>query len=260
MLYKTETYKDGQHTATVVPQVQPTYFDLSFRGNTYSELFKIASIKEAWDFTHSNSQIASRLTLYSLIGMRSDRRFTQGGSFDLEPICNFINQMNFGRVRVFDPHSDVVLALINNSERITPENYIVDSFKDSVADVIVSPDAGAYKKLYGICEKYSIPLVAASKVRDKSGEPKVTISEDLRSKRCLIADDLADGGRTFSTLAKKLKLWGASYVSLYVSHGQFNYGLDPLLKDGIDHIFTTNAYRDITHSRVTQYRIKELID
>ena len=52
---------------------QYVYFGILF----YEDLFTIASIKEAWDFDIENKRNTSIITIYCLIGQRSDRRFKE---------------------------------------------------------------------------------------------------------------------------------------------------------------------------------------
>jgi ribose-phosphate pyrophosphokinase len=79
---------------------------INIRGNSYEDLFKAATIKEAWDAENSlNKNGIATLTLYCLIGQRSDRRFHKAASFDLKVITNFINAMKFDKVSILHPHS-----------------------------------------------------------------------------------------------------------------------------------------------------------
>ena len=51
-------------------------------------------------------------------------------------------------------------------------------------------------------------------------------------------DDICDGGRTFIECAKLLKAAGVGSMALYVSHGIFSKGLDPLENAGFTQVFT----------------------
>lgn len=251
MKYEIKKFKDGQVTATIIKNGN---LEISMRGNSYEDLFTAASIKEAWDAENStNKTNYATLTLYCLIGQRSDRRFEKATSFDLKIIANFINNLKFDKVYLFHPHSAISLALINNAEAISHFQYVEKTFNTLENAVLVSPDAGAYKTTYDIANQLKASLVPSNKVRVK-GEPLISIQGDVENKNCLIVDDLADGGRTFKNLAAALKEQGAKKVYLYVSHGQFNYGFDEL-KEYIDHIYCTNSYRDINDDFVTQYKV-----
>ena len=255
MKYKTNKFKDGQVSAKILESGD---LDIKIRGNSYEDLFKIASIKEAWDSENTlNKKNNSILTIYCLIGQRSDRRFNKGESFDLKIISKFINNMNFDKVYIFHPHSDISLALINNSEKISHFEYVEKTFSQIGNPILVSPDAGAYKTTYEIAQKLNADLVPSNKVRI-DGVPVISIQGDVKGKECLIVDDLADGGRTFKFLAEALKEQGATKVFLYITHGQFNYGLEEL-KETINHIFCTNSYKNIDDDFVTQYKLDDIM-
>ena len=251
MMYKVKKFHDGQIASEITEQGD---LEVALRGSSYEDLFAAASIKEAWDASNAlNKTGAATLTLFCLIGQRSDRRFHENESFDLKVIANFINSMHFDQVRILHPHSSVSLALIRNSIEISHFKYVQKAYESLNEPTLVSPDAGAFKATYDIAQKLESDLVPSNKVR-VNNEPVIKVQGDVEGKECLIVDDLADGGRTFKNLAKELKEQGATKVYLYVTHGQFNYGFDELI-GMIDHIFCTNSYRDITNDYVTQFKV-----
>lgn len=251
MNYQIEKFKDGQVTAKIL---ESGNLDIKIRGNSYEDLFKIAALKEAWDAENvTNKTAIATLTVYCLIGQRSDRRFNKGASFDLKIITNFINTMKFDKVSILHPHSAISLALIDNSDQISHFKYVEKAYKTLHNPVLVSPDAGAYKTTHEIAEKLNADLVPSNKVR-VDGVPVISIQGDVKGKECLIVDDLADGGRTFKFLAQELKSQGAKKVFLYVTHAQFNYGFDEL-KETIDHVYCTNSFKDIDDKYVTQFKV-----
>jgi ribose-phosphate pyrophosphokinase len=251
MTYKTKRFKDGQVASEIT---ETGNLKAALRGNTYADLFQAASIKEAWDSnTKAHKHARSKLTLYCLIGQRSDRRFNENESFDLKVICDFINSMGYDEVQVFHPHSDVTLALIQNSKRISHFEYVKQAFELMDHPTLVSPDAGAYKTTHEIAEKLNSTLIPANKVR-VDGKPHIQLQGDVSSQHCLIVDDILDGGRTFMELAKILKANGAASVSLYISHGIFSYGFDEI-KKYVDHIYTTNSFQEFDNDFVTCFEV-----
>ena len=225
------------------------------RINSYEDLFYVRSIadiiKYQWDPKHF------RLFIPCMFGQRSDRRFDCMQSFDLKLITDIINECGFSRVSIFDPHSDVCLALIKNSEKISSFTCVNDTVEDIRSkDVdenriylgnltLVSPDAGAYKKVFEYGQKLNLPVMAAVKYRDKDGNISLSFTQDVKDKDCLIVDDLCDGGYTFELLAKALKENGARKVYLYISHGIFSKGFVKLIEAGIERVYCTNSVRDI---------------
>jgi len=255
MKYDVKKFNDGQVTAKIIESGD---IHIKIRGNSYEDLFRAAAIKEAWDSENStNKNVVAKLSIFCLIGQRSDRRFNKGESFDLKVICKFINEMKFDKVFILHPHSPISLALINNSEKVSHFEFVEKTYNKIGNPILVSPDAGAYKTTHEIAEKLNADLVPSNKVR-VDGVPVISIQGNVKDKECLIVDDLADGGRTFKFLATALKEQGASKVYLYVTHAQFNYGFDEL-KESIDHVYCTNSFKDINDEFVTQYKLEVII-
>jgi len=253
MSYEIKKFKDNQVTSQITAKGN---LHIKIRGNSYEDLFTIASIKEAWDAAHTlDKTVTSQLTMYCLIAQRSDRRFNDGESFDLKIITRFINNLNFDKVAILHPHSAISLALITNAVAIDHFKYVDKAFNEIGSPVLISPDAGAYKTTHHIAEQLGADLVPSNKVRI-DGAPQISIQGDVKGKKCLIVDDLADGGRTFKYLAEALKKQGATQVFLYVTHGQFNYGFDEL-KESIDKVYCTNSYKDIDDDFVVQFEVIE---
>ena len=173
-------------------------------------------------------------------------------------ICPIINSQNFSRVSVIDPHSDVLEACLNNFDKINNfrlVNFALESLNGrSAQTAIVSPDAGALKKIYDIAKEFNITNVTtASKVRDIStGDVLRTElpTMDLTDiEHIIIIDDICDGGRTFIELAKEIKKQTDKPIYLIVTHGIFSAGYEKL-SDVLDGIFCTNSFKDVNFPTV----------
>lgn len=123
--------------------------------------------------------------------------------------------------------------------------------------IVVSPDAGASKKIYKLAEQigYKGHIYTATKDRDKNGNLTKQSIPNLDNDRFIhcdkdyiIIDDICDGGATFINLGKIIKnsrhqkCTGKTY--LIVTHGIFSKGLEELSKY-FDGIYCTNSYKDI---------------
>lgn len=183
---------------------------------------------------------------------RQDRVCAPGEAFGLKYMAKLLTDMNFACITTFDPHSDVTGALLkaNGNVDIITQADIVSMWplmKSAAAQsnmVLVSPDAGANKKTSEVAKVLGKDgFVRADKLRDvTNGKILETIvyTDNLHGKSAFIVDDICDGGATFIALAQKLKEKGADNVYLYVTHGIFSKGIDPLIKAGIDGIYTTD--------------------
>lgn len=180
---------------------------------------------------------------------RQDRVTKREVSFSLKVAAKLIDDLGYDEVISYDVHSDVTAALVSNMRIISQAEIItqhfpeLDTFIKSDITAIIAPDAGAAKKAGAVSRAYKLPLFQATKVRDIStGEIKETkIYDDVRNYECLIIDDICDGGRTFTELAKVLRDSGASKIYLYVTHGIFSKGYD-VFNGLIDGLYSTDSF------------------
>lgn len=241
--YEKIKYADNQVSIKLTPgYVLDSHIWIKSRMNSYEDLFYILSATEA--LQSMNKQCSLIVTCF--LSQRSDRRFFEGQSFDLKIMSRIINAQNYRNVKLIHPHSDVLPALIDNSEVISSQEYVAWAVVDiertiNEEVILVSPDAGAYKQVYKYGEVFRRNVVSGNKSRDLlSGDVHLDINGSVHSRTCLIVDDYCDGGRTFTGLAIKLKELGASKVYLYVTHGLFSYGLE-VFREIIDGVYCTNS-------------------
>ncbi len=199
---------------------------------------------------------------------RQDRVCNNGEAFSLKAFAGVINSLNFSKVIVCDPHSEVIGAVFDNVTVIS-QKQIINKFQAFIEKVIVSssvfisPDAGSNKKTSEIAKYFNHnSFVRADKLRDLStGEIKETIvyaTETIKGADVFIVDDICDGGRTFIELAKVLKRKDVNTVNLYVTHGIFSKGTKVLFENGIDAIYTTNSFFEIVPSNVDSQKVNIL--
>jgi ribose-phosphate pyrophosphokinase len=188
---------------------------------------------------------------------RQDRKCNPGEAFSLKVMADLINSMNFDEVRILDPHSDVTPALINNC-RVRKLEEIVRSHINlqalALKTTAIAPDAGAAKKVFEIAKHAQSRFYTAEKIRDvRDGSIQLTTvhASNLTGHDVTIWDDICDGGRTFIELAKVLKEMGVHEINLFVTHGIFSKGYDPLFEAGISRIYTTDSFDPPAHPNVT---------
>lgn len=197
------------------------------------------------------------LTLPYIPNARMDRVKDRDEVFTLKHFTEFLNGLNFNPVKVFDPHSNVSEALIENIEILNIGNFITNTlFKGIerskiVPDFLFFPDEGAMKRY---AKLFDIPFVYGQKDRDwKTGEIKGLniIGEVKERSTYLIIDDICSRGGTFLYSASKLKDLGAGDIYLYVSHCENTILEGDLLKSGlIKKVFTTNSIFTKSHDLV----------
>lgn len=194
------------------------------------------------------------LVLTYLPYARQDRVCDKGEAFSLKVIAKLIKTLDFEKVFLFDPHSDVAPAVFDaldiNIQVFTQFDLInrnLDLVNRIKNCILVSPDAGANKKTAEIAKYLDHScFVRADKLRELStGKIKETIvyCDDFKGQDVAIIDDICDGGRTFIELAKVCKAKNCGKIILYVTHGIFSQGVDTLFNNGIDEIWTTNSFK-----------------
>ncbi len=193
---------------------------------------------------------------------RQDRLMTKGEPLSVKVYADLINQQKFDSVTIFDPHSDVTPALLNNCKVIDNHLFIEKIIKNLPKEtVLISPDGGALKKIYKLASHLqNYEVVECSKSRNvKTGKISgfKVYTDDLKGKLCLIVDDICDGGATFLGLAKELKAKNSGKLYLAVSHGIFSKGFEKLSQE-FECVFTTNSFKDIDNKFVNQIKFEDL--
>ncbi|AOC94934.1 Ribose-phosphate pyrophosphokinase 2 [Flavobacterium anhuiense] len=193
---------------------------------------------------------------------RQDRVMIPGEPLSVKVYADIINAMQLNKVYVFDAHSEVTPALLNNST-VIPNYTFIKAVLGNIGNYVklISPDGGALKKIYKVSEFLGgVEVVECSKSRDvKTGKLSgfKVYEDDLQGMDCLIVDDICDGGGTFVGLAEELKKKNAGKLYLAVSHGIFNKGFEVL--NCFDGIFTTNSFKDFEGESVKVIKLETLV-
>jgi ribose-phosphate pyrophosphokinase len=265
-------FPDGQQSITIdsAPAfIKGSDVKLYSRLNNFRDLELIICANQAL-----RDMTVSSVHLYTpyFMGARSDRKFTEGSiNYLKQVICPIINSQNFDSILVVDPHSDVLEACLNNYLKM--DNHTVVKHALSNIDnkngahnriCLVSPDAGAFKKIFDVAQKFDITnVVTAMKHRDiRSGKithtevPNLPVSIDGEEMKYVIVDDICDGGRTFTELAKAIQNQRPdAKIYLIVTHGIFSAGFEELSK-WFEKIYTTNSVKDIENeSLLMQFNV-----
>lgn len=213
-----------------------------------NDLIELMMITDALREVTPNTRI--NLFLPYMPGGRQDRRCVKGEAFSLKVYAGVINSLRFGSVITVDPHSDVTVALLENVKVVTQLDVISKflKFANVVNEgILISPDSGSNKKVFEIAKYFNMSsFVRADKLRNLStGDIIETLiyKDDFEGKNVICPDDLIEGGLTFIKLAEACKKKNCGKFILYASHGILSKGVDHLLNNGIDEIYTTNSYR-----------------
>ena len=257
---KVEFFPDG------TPRFDLSDFYYIFNGN-YSE-----SIRFQWNYesneelvflyflkSHFNKYFSKEkmeLFIPYLPNARMDRTKAEYEVFTLKYFCNLINMMEFHRVFVYDIHSDVSMALLDNCLNRNPASEISTILTNipGVSDneyILYFPDAGAAKRYSKMFP--ALPYCYGEKDRDwKTGKIRgLKIRDngiDLKGKTVMMIDDICSYGGSLHYSALELQKYEPDKIHAFVSHCE-NSVLDKekgtLIKDlennTVERLFTTDS-------------------
>lgn len=232
----------------------PIFVELVYENSM--DIVNLIFVKKYLDNTYPLTHVILKMDYipYS----RMDRQ-TKNQMFTGKYFAEFINSLNFDVVQVFDPHSNVVVGILNKVVETELENPIRAIIDEEDIDVIFYPDNGANKKYSEIFTDISIPQIYGNKHRDLDTgaitDYNVYCDMDLSGKTILIVDDLCVKGYTTLFAAKKLKELGAERVVFYCSHCEnaIHEG-ELLITNYVDKIYTTNSLVFEKHPKITVFR------
>jgi ribose-phosphate pyrophosphokinase len=239
-------FPDGQTHVQVLRIYNETPCSVFWPIRDNDELIQLLQLSDALDRVRSQKK---KLVIPYLMGARFDRVMQAGDSFDLKVIAQLINSCNFEKVSIFDVHSEVALALIENSTNFS-NLFLVDCYNQPDA-VLICPDAGAAKKSFCYMEgnENITDIAHCIKSRDLSNG-NITLNvldpEKCKGRNCVIIDDICDGGATFIAIAKQIQ---PKTLTLIVSHGIFSKGFNEL-ENYFTEIIVSDSYKSEYQSNI----------
>lgn len=247
ILIKRSTFPAGETMLSIQDnKVYPPDIELAgmihFNFESNGELIDLLLLTDAIRRFYRNIKLSLKMAYVPYA--RQDRVCNIGESLSIKVITDLINSQNYHSVVIYNAHSDVTPALLNNvcNASIVTLAGFLDSVCPQYRTILVSPDAGANKKVFDFAMKKGYNTVRADKTRDVStGKITGTVvySESVGDKDFLILDDICDGGYTFLKLAEELRKLTTGKIYLYVTHGIFSKGYEELEKH-FDAIFVSN--------------------
>ena len=223
-------------------------------GAEWSDVQKLISL---------SSIIRNKGTLYIpyLLGARSDRKFTNNGTFYLQDVISpLINNLKFKRVKIFDPHSNVACDSIKNSIACSNIPYARQAISDMLWDDdilfnLVAVDKGSTAKIQALKKEGSLlnaNVVQLSKTRNLTTGTITDLtveSKILPNAPSIIVDDIIDGGATFIRAKEVMeKQTKSSFFGLIASHGIFSNGVK-VLKEHFNYICVTDSRPQMNNFR-----------
>lgn len=231
--FQLQTKDDAKGVTIEAPIRNPNeLFNVALAGNVLANLYEKVN-----------------LDIRYLMAARMDRPIDDNQPFTLGVVGDMLfppHMRAFDKIRILDPHSSVTVNLLN-ADPVLPFNVVSQVLATLGGNtVVVIPDKGATERSrllgkgaadFARMEKERDPQTGA--ITNMRLDPEDVILNKVYNRRCLIVDDICDGGATFVKAAEILKEAGAAEVFLYVTHGIFSKKL-PL--PGIKSIFVTDSF------------------
>jgi len=156
---------------------------------------------------------------------RQDRKMGGRTPISAKLVANLITRAGADRVLTMDLHSGQIQGFFDiptDNLLATPvlAEDIRDHYQKAKELMIVSPDVGGVSRARALADRLNADLAIVDKRRSAPGQSEVmNIIGDVKGRRCIVFDDIVDGGGTLCNAATALIDAGATEVSAYVSHG-----------------------------------------
>ncbi|BCV64993.1 ribose-phosphate pyrophosphokinase [Shewanella carassii] len=216
-------------------------------------IMQLLLIKDALDRAAPGIQVSLQLPYFPYA--RQDRVCVAGEAFSAAVMAGLLRNAGFSQIRCWDLHSAVSEQLLE-AEQVHQAQLVcqfpqLKQWLQTHQAALLAPDKGSSHKITKVADALSAvgieaEVFQASKRRDPATGAILAseLDADVAGRSLLILDDICDGGRTFIELARLLKQKGAARVGLYVTHGLFSRGIEPL-EGLIDAVFTTDSLRPL---------------
>jgi ribose-phosphate pyrophosphokinase len=161
---------------------------------------------------------------------RQDRKTGGRTPISAKLVANIITRAGADRVLTMDLHSGQIQGFFDiptDNMLSTPvlAQDIRENYVKAKELMIVSPDVGGVVRARALAKRLDADLAIVDKRRAGPGVSEVmNIIGDVKGRRCVLFDDIIDGGGTICNAAQALVNEGAAEVSAYVSHGVLSGG------------------------------------
>ncbi len=161
---------------------------------------------------------------------RQDRKVGGRTPISAKLVANLIEKAGADRVLTLELHAGQIQGFFDiptDNMFATPvlEADVRDHYGDVADLMVVSPDVGGVIRARALANRLGADLAIVDKRREKAGVSEVmNIIGDVEGRRCLLVDDIIDGGGTLCNAADALMKAGAKAVSAYSTHGVLSNG------------------------------------
>ncbi|MBP7651137.1 MAG: ribose-phosphate pyrophosphokinase, partial [Phenylobacterium sp.] len=156
---------------------------------------------------------------------RQDRKTGGRTPISAKLVSNLIERAGADRVLTMDLHSGQIQGFFDiPTDNLVSAPLLAADIKENYEKtselMIVSPDVGGVVRALAVASRLNAELAIVDKRRSGPGKSEVAnIIGDVSGRRCILFDDIIDGGGTLCNAAQALVDGGATEVSAYVTHG-----------------------------------------
>ena len=161
---------------------------------------------------------------------RQDRKVGGRTPISAKLVANLVTRAGADRVLTMDLHSGQIQGFFDiPTDNLLSTPVLAQNIRENYARsrelMIVSPDVGGVVRARALASRLQADLAIVDKRRSGPGVSEVmNIIGDVKGRRCILFDDIIDGGGTICNAAAALIDQGAEEVSAYVSHGVLSGG------------------------------------
>jgi ribose-phosphate pyrophosphokinase len=180
---------------------------------------------------------------------RQDRKVVPRTSISAKLVSNLITNAGADRVVTVDLHAGQIQGFFDipvDNLFATPifAKHIKRKIKSNNI-ICVAPDVGGVERARALGKKLDVGLAIVDKRRPSPGKSQVmNVIGNVKSKICILTDDIIDSGGTIVNAADALLKRGAKEVHVYATHG----------------VFSGDAVKKIKQSKIKNLVITDSID
>ena len=170
---------------------------------------------------------------------RQDRKMGGRTPISAKLVANLITRAGADRVLTMDLHAGQIQGFFDiPTDNLLATPVLADDIRDNHERhkelMIVSPDVGGVVRARALANRLNADLAIVDKRRSGPGVSEVmNIIGDVKGRRCVLFDDIIDGGTTLVSAAAALADQGAAEVSAYVTHGVLSGAATERVKNSV---------------------------
>jgi len=153
---------------------------------------------------------------------RQDKKVAPRVPISAKVVADMLTTAGANRIITMDLHAGQIQGFFNIPvDNLFAAPVIIESMRKQITHdtIIVSPDAGGVERARAFAKRLDCGLAIIDKRRDAPNKAKaMAVIGDVKDKKAIILDDMADTAGTLTEAAKALAVNGASEVHACCTH------------------------------------------